>query len=61
MEKTITLEVDETTAGMLALFCKRAIIERVEPFADGEAEAHRMTVALENLRRVLEKQGFSPR
>jgi hypothetical protein len=59
--KMITVSLGETTAALLALFCKRAIIEWVGPFAAGEAEAHEMMEALDDLRHVLKEQGFSPR
>jgi hypothetical protein len=57
----ITLQLDETTATQLAQLCKRAIIERVEPFAADEAEAYEMTQALDALRDALQSQGFAPR
>jgi hypothetical protein len=60
-KKLIKLEISETAAAMLALFCKRTIVERVEAFAAHEAEAYKMMKALEDLQRVLEKQGYSPR
>jgi hypothetical protein len=59
--KMITLKLDEATAARLSLFCKRALIERVEPFSGSEAEARKMFAALDDLGTALEGQGFSPR
>jgi hypothetical protein len=59
--KTITLKLEESTAARLAVFCKRAIIERVGPFAADESEAHKMMEALDELRLALETHGLSPR
>lgn len=57
----ITIKLDESTATHLAQFCKRAIIERVEPFAADEAEACEMMKALDALREALHSRGFAPR
>jgi hypothetical protein len=59
--KTVSLNLDEETAMLLSIFCKRAIVERVEPFASDHGEANEMLVALDNLQDALEEQGFSPR
>jgi hypothetical protein len=59
--KTVLLKLDKDTAARLSVFCKRAIIERVKPFAGDETEANKMLKALDNLRDALEEQGFSPR
>ena len=57
----ITLKLDKVTAAQLAQFCKRAMIERVEPFAAGEDEASEMMKALDALGDALRSQGFYPR
>jgi hypothetical protein len=57
----IVLRVEEQTAKRLALLCKRAMPERVKPFAADAAEAGAMQLALEDLGRALEEQGFAPR
>jgi hypothetical protein len=57
----IVLRVEEKTAKQLALLCKRAMPERVRPFAADTAEAGAMLLALEDLGRALEDQGFAPR
>jgi hypothetical protein len=59
--KTVLLKLNEATAKRLSVFCKRAFIERVEPFAGSEDEAVKMMEALDDLRAALEEQGFSPR
>ena len=60
-KKTITARLEEATAKSLATLCKRAILERVEPFAADGAEARGMLRALEELGAALAEQGFSPR
>lgn len=60
----IELELKQPLAEALALFCKRAFIERVKPFAEekeGDSEAWMMLHALEELRLALKVAGFSPR
>jgi hypothetical protein len=57
----ITVQLDEATAAQLAQFCKRALIERVEPFSADEAEARKMMKALGVLRGALKDRGFAPR
>jgi len=57
----ITIELDESDASTLAMFCHRSIIERVEPFSDSKKEADRMYSALSRLGFKLEKEGFSVR
>jgi hypothetical protein len=57
----IVLRVEERTAKQLAQLCKRAMPERMEPFAADAAEAGAMLLALEDLGRALEEQGFAPR
>jgi hypothetical protein len=57
----ITVKLDEATATQLAQFCKRTMIERVEPFASDEAEAVKMMKALDSLGEALQDQGFDPR
>jgi hypothetical protein len=57
----ITVAMDEKTAKTLALLCKRAMPERVRPFAADTTEACAMLLALEELGAALEKQGFAPR
>jgi Holliday junction resolvasome RuvABC DNA-binding subunit len=59
--KTVTVTLEEKTAERLAAFCKRAFIERVQPFASSRIEAERMLMALEELGSALEKLGYSPR
>jgi hypothetical protein len=58
---TITARLEESAARRLAVFCKRATIERVEPFAGDEGEAAKMLEALADLREALEAEGFAPR
>jgi hypothetical protein len=57
----ITVKLDEATATQLAQFCKRAMIERVEPFASDEGEAYEMMKAIEELGEALKDRGFEPR
>jgi hypothetical protein len=57
----ITVTVEATTAKRLALLCKRAMPERVRPFAADSVEACAMLLALGHLGAALEKQGFAPR
>jgi hypothetical protein len=57
----VAMLLEERTARRLAVFCKRAIIERVMPFAADGVEAEKMLRALEELGSLLEEQGFSPR
>jgi hypothetical protein len=57
----IAVKLDEATVKQLARFCKRAMIERVEPFAADEAEAIKMLKALDALGAALADQGFAPR
>jgi hypothetical protein len=45
-KKMITVQLEEKTAGRFAVFCKRALIERVRPFAANESKACRMMTAL---------------
>ncbi|MBZ9788533.1 hypothetical protein K9B32_00040 [Rhizobium sp. 3T7] len=62
--QVIELELKQPLAEALALFCKRAFIERVKPFAEekeGDSEAWMMLHALEELRLALKVAGFSPR
>jgi hypothetical protein len=59
--KTIKIELNETAAKQLAMFCQRTILERVVPFSSSETEAYKMMKSLDDLRIALEKQGFSPR
>jgi hypothetical protein len=54
----ITVQIDESTATQLAMFCKRATIERVGPFSADEGEAYEMMKALEDLRLILQEQGY---
>jgi hypothetical protein len=58
---TITVKLDEHTAMRLAQLCKRAIVERIEPFAANEAEACEMMKAIDALHNALYDQGFDPR
>jgi len=56
-----TIKLDEDDAAILALMCKRACLERVEPFAAGETEARKMSAVLFRLQMQLIDQGFNPR
>ncbi|MBO9136900.1 hypothetical protein J5289_21685 [Rhizobium sp. B230/85] len=60
MEK-IQIELDDIQALALANFCKRAFIERVQPFSQSENEAWQMVYAIDALRFALEKAGWFPR
>ncbi|URK88582.1 hypothetical protein LP421_16105 [Rhizobium sp. RCAM05350] len=54
------MELKEPLAKALALFCKRAFIDRIKPFAEekeGDAEAWAMFQALEELRLALKVAG----
>jgi hypothetical protein len=57
----IAINLDKATAAQLSQFCKRAMIERVGPFAADRVEASKMMKALDVLRAALEDQGFAPR
>lgn len=60
MEKIqITLTHDE--ACILAMFCKRSFIERVEPFAEHKTEALKMLDGIRALRFQLRDHGYDPR
>jgi len=59
--KYIMIRLDEHDAEILALMCKRACLERVEPFASNETEARKMSNAPFQLQQRLEEQGFVPR
>jgi hypothetical protein len=60
-EGMVAVQLTGTTAARLALFCKRAIMERVEPFAADLREAGKMLLALNELGAALEEEGYAPR
>ena len=61
--KTVSVSVDLTPDEALALaqFVKRSLFATYREFAVNEDEAHLMVAAVENLRKGLAAEGFSPR
>jgi hypothetical protein len=61
--KTVSVTVDFTPGEALALaqFVKRSLFDTYRGFAVDEQEARLMLAAVENLRKGLAAEGFSPR
>jgi hypothetical protein len=61
--KTVSVTVDLTPGEALALaqFVKRSLFDTYREFAVDEQEARLMLAAVENLRKGLAAEGFSPR
>ena len=61
--KTVSVNVDLTPGEALALaqFVKRSLFATYREFAVDEQEARLMLAAVENLRKGLAAEGFSPR
>ena len=61
--KTVSVTVDLTPGEALALaqFVKRSLFDTYREFAVDEQEARQMLAAVENLRKELATEGFSPR
>jgi hypothetical protein len=61
--QTVSVTVDLTPGEALALaqFVKRSLFDTYREFAVDEEEAHLMLAAVENLRKGLAAEGFSPR
>ena len=61
--KTVSVKVDLTPDEALALaqFVKRSLFDTYREFAADEQEARLMLAAVENLRKGLAAEGFSPR
>jgi hypothetical protein len=60
-KKIISLQLEEGAARQLAALCKRAFLERVQPFAASREEAESMLAALDELAKALSDSGFAPR
>jgi hypothetical protein len=58
---SITVELSPGEALALAQFVKRSLFDTYREFAIDEQEARQMLAAVENLRKGLAAEGFSPR